>query len=104
MWNKLPAFLKNKYLIATLLFAAWMVFFDRNSLMQRKKYNQTLKEQEKIKDFYLGEIEKDSLTLHALSSDTESLIRFAREEFLMKKAEEDVYVIMKKKVDTNVAE
>lgn len=104
MWNKLPAFLKNKYLIATLFFAIWMIFFDRNSLMQRKKYNQTLKEQEKIKDFYLGEIKKDSLTLHALSSDTESLIRFAREEFLMKKAEEDVYVIMKKKVDTNVAE
>ena len=102
MWNKVPAFLKNKYLIATLLFAVWMIFFDRNSLMQRKKFNQILKEHNEIRDFYLGEIEKDSLTLHALSSDTETLIRFAREEYLMKKDEEDVYLIIEKKADINV--
>ncbi len=100
MWNKIPAFLKNKYLIASLLFVVWMFFFDRNSLMQKKKYNKTITELEEVRDFYISEIEKDSITMHILSSDTATLIRFAREEYLMKKDDEDVYVIIEKKADT----
>ena len=38
--------------------------------------------------------------MHILSSDTATLIRFAREEYLMKKDDEDVYVIIEKKADT----
>lgn len=104
MWNKIPSFLKNKYFIAVLIFAAWMAFFDRNSLLQRNKLSQDLKEQEQQRDFYLDEIRRDSITLHELSSDTQNLIRFAREQYLMKKPEEDVYLIIKKPADTLPAE
>lgn len=100
MWNKIPSFLKNKYLIAVLIFAAWMIFFDRNSLIQRNKLGQDLKEQEQQRDFYLNEIRNDSITLHDLSSDTQNLIRFAREQYLMKKPEEDVYIIIQKPADS----
>jgi len=94
MWKKLVKVLKNKYFIAIVAFGVWMLFFDRNSMMQRYKLNQTLEKQLQEKEFYLREIEKDSIALHELSSDTANLIRFARENYLMKKDDEDVFVII----------
>ena len=95
MLNKVPSFLKNKYFIAVLVFAVWMLFFDRNSMIQRYKLGQTLKKHQQEREFYLSEIKKDSIGLHELSSDTQNLIRFAREKYLMKKDNEDIFLIIK---------
>ena len=50
-----------------------------------------LRQQEK---FYTEEIEKNKLTLDILTNDTASLEKFARETYLMKKANEDVFVVV----------
>lgn len=94
MWKKITRILKNKYFIAILAFVIWMLFFDRNSMMYRYKQNRTLNKYQQERDFYLREIEKDSIALHELSSDTQNLIRFAREKYLMKKDDEDIFVII----------
>jgi cell division protein FtsB len=94
MWKKVPPLLKNKYFIAILAFVIWMLFFDRNSMMYRYKQNRTLKKHQQEREFYLREIEKDSIALHELSSDTQNLIRFAREKYLMKKDDEDIFLII----------
>jgi hypothetical protein len=94
MWKKVPPLLKNKYFIAILAFAVWMLFFDRNSMMYRYKQNRTLNKHLQEREFYLREIEKDSVALHELSSDTQNLIRFAREKYLMKKDDEDIFLII----------
>lgn len=94
MWKKLASVLKNKYFIAIVAFGVWMLFFDRNSMMQRYKLNSTLDKHLQEREFYLKEIESDSISLHELSSDTANLIRFAREKYLMKKDDEDVFLII----------
>lgn len=94
MWKKAPALPKNKYFIAILVFGIWMLFFDRNSMVHRYKQQRTLMKHQQEKEFYLSEIEKDSIALHELSSDTQNLIRFAREKYLMKKDEEDIFLII----------
>jgi len=94
MLTKLKNILKNKYFIAILAFGVWMLFFDRNNVMQRYRLNRSLDQQLQEREFYLKEIEKDSLALHKLSTDTANLIRFARENYFMKKDNEDIFVII----------
>lgn len=88
-------YLKNKYVIAILAFFVWMMFFDRNSFITQYKLNSTLDGYEEQKEYYLSELNKDSIALHTLESDKAALEKFAREKYLMKKDNEDVYLIVK---------
>ena len=54
---------------------------------------------EKQKKYYLSEIEEDSIELYQLQNNKEEQERFAREKFLMKKDNEDIFIIRKKKHD-----
>ena len=47
------------------------------------------------KEFYKNELHRDSLTYHTLFNNNENLEKFARERFKMKKANEDVFIIVK---------
>jgi cell division protein DivIC len=84
----------NKYLIALLAFVVWIVFFDDNSLLQHKKNIQELDLLEEQVSFYKHKIEADKRKLYELQTNDENLEKFAREQFLMKKADEDIYVIV----------
>lgn len=86
-------YLKNKYVIAILAFFIWMMFFDRNSVISQYKLGSTLRGLEDQKEYYLTELEKDSISLHILENDKDALEKFAREKYLMKKDNEDVYLI-----------
>ena len=88
--------IRNKYLIASLIFLVWLFLFDRNSLIDRIKYAHELREMEAEKEYYLERIEEDSQRLEELKTDRENLEKFAREQFFMKKENEDVYVIVEK--------
>ena len=91
--KKIWHFLKNKYLIAFLLFAVWIIFFDQNNLIDRffnvRKYRQM--QQEKI--YYQEKIKIDSRKLEELRTDRENLEKFAREQYLMKKDNEDIFIV-----------
>ncbi len=92
--HKLPSFLKNKYVLTVLAFLIWLLFFDSNDLLLQYQRHQKLDELKEQKAFYKDRIEKSRKELQALTSDTSELIRFARERYLMKKANEDIYVIV----------
>jgi cell division protein FtsB len=85
---------RNKYLIAVLVFLAWLLIFDNNSLIDRIKYLNTLHRLENEKQYYLERIEEDSRRLNELKTDRENLEKFAREQYFMKKENEDVFVIV----------
>ncbi len=85
---------KNKYVIASLAFIVWMLFFDRNDLSSQYQYQSQLKELQQEKEFYTKEIEKVQNDLNDLTSDPKKLQKFAREKYFMKKENEDVYVII----------
>lgn len=86
--------LHNKYFYAGLAFFVWIFFFDRNNLISRYKTMRELKDVKKQREFYLQEIENDSKATEDLLSDTASLEKFAREKYLMKKDNEDIFLIV----------
>ena len=85
---------RNKYLIAFTVFLVWLLIFDHNSLIDRVKYMKTLNGLEDERQFYNKRIEVDSKRLKELKTDKENLEKFAREQYYMKKENEDVFVIV----------
>ncbi len=70
-----------------------MVFVDNNSLIQRYEYNKKIKELQKEIKHYNQIIEEGRLQLEELRSNDDNLEKFAREKFLMKKPNEDIFLI-----------
>ena len=85
---------RNKYLMAVLVFLVWLLIFDNNSLIDRFRYLKSLHGMEEEKQYYLERIEDDSRRLNELKTDRDNLEKFAREQYLMKKENEDVFVIL----------
>ena len=97
--KKILKFLINKYTITLVAFAVWMVFFDSSSVLNRMKYRDKLNSLKQEKHFYLEEIKKDSILSQKLLSDTSEIEKFARENYLMKKDQEDVFLVIDTTVD-----
>ncbi|NNE03451.1 MAG: septum formation initiator family protein [Eudoraea sp.] len=82
----------NIYVIVLTAFVVWMVFFDTNSLMIHLELKKQIKTLEKQQEFLKKEIEKDKKTLEKLS-DPKELEKFAREQYYLKKRNEEIYLI-----------
>ncbi len=93
---KIPAILKNKYILTLVIFGVWVGFFDQNNLWDRAKLSSRIKQLEKQKHHYQVEIEQNERKLSEIQESPESLEKFAREEYLMKKKNEDIFVIIEK--------
>ena len=89
-------FLKNKYVITSFLFVVWMLFFDQNNILDRRKYVKEYKQLLVDKEYYLQKVMEDRKRLEELETNDENLEKFAREQYLMKKDDEVIYVIKDK--------
>lgn len=87
----------SKYLIAFVAFVVWIVFFDDNNLRQHQKNLKELAMLQEQVNFYKQKIEADKRKLYELQTNDANLEKFAREQFFMKKADEDIYVIVEQK-------
>jgi cell division protein FtsB len=95
--KRLVDLLKNKFFLVTIAFVAWLLFLDKNDLYsQYTKHNQVV-EMQKQRDFLLKQTTQVSQELDELNSNPQKLEKFAREKYLMKKDNEDVFVIVHKK-------
>lgn len=92
--DRLLNLIRNKYFIASIAFLTWMLFFDRNDLMSQYEYRSQLNKLEAEKEFYTIESAKVVKDLNELSNNQNKLEKFAREKYLMKKENEDVFVII----------
>src|SRR5512138_359904 len=86
--------LRNKFILTALIFFLWLLLFDQNNLSERRKsaaeYAQLLKE----KEYYLQKISEDRKRITELKTNTDNLEKFAREQYLMKKDNEDIFIIV----------
>lgn len=94
IWKKLLPFIKNKYILTSIAFIIIVVFLDSNNLIDRFKELRHLHQLEKDKIYYIDRIEKDSKRLEQLKTNNKNLEKFAREQYLMKKDNEDIFVIV----------
>jgi len=83
-----------KYLVALVVFLGWVMFFDANNLREHRLNQHELALLEEQVDFYKHKIEADKRKLVELQTNDQNLEKFAREQFLMKKADEDIFVIV----------
>ena len=93
--QNIPRFMRSFFFLFTVGFALWMLFIDANDIRSQFRLGQKLRELETEKEFYEQEIEQVNRDREELLTDDELLEKFARENYLMKKPEEDVYVIVK---------
>ena len=86
----------NAYWLVTIVFFALTIVMGDSSLYKRYTYDEKIRSLEKEIKHYQKEIEINSKKLNDLHTDKEGLERFAREEYFMKKPNEDVYIIKNK--------
>lgn len=86
--------LMNKYTMTFLVFLVWLAFFDRNNLVEKMQLHGKITTLKKEKDYYLQKIEDDNRKKQELLSNKDNLEKFAREQYLMKKPNEDIFVIV----------
>ncbi len=85
--------IKNKYLLSLGIFAVLMLFFDRNDVFTQIERKKQLKELQASKQFYLDEIAKTRKELADLQHNPAALEKYARENFYMKRDNEDVFIV-----------
>lgn len=88
--------LKNKYFLTTIAIITWLLFFDKNDVFTQWDLIQKCKKLEKERDYYITEIDNNKNWLNDLKTNQKSLETFAREKYLMKKDNEDVFVFVTK--------
>lgn len=87
--------LMNKYTMTLLVFLVWLAFFDRNNLVEKMQLRGKITTLKKEKAYYQKKIEEDARKMQELLSNKKNLEKFAREQYLMKKPDEDIFVIVK---------
>ncbi|QOD62037.1 septum formation initiator family protein [Polaribacter haliotis] len=90
--NKAVKILTNIFVLILIPFVIWMLFFDDNSYLVHRKFNKEINDLENTISFYKTKIKEDRVTIKKLE-DSLQLERFAREKYLMKKENEDIYII-----------
>ena len=90
--NKVFRFFSNKYVIVLVLFIVWMGFFDENSFMNHRELDEEIDKLENANEYYKKQIDADQNVIDNLN-DPDSLERYAREEYKMKKDNEDIFII-----------
>ena len=92
--KKIPDWLKNKYLLAGTAFLVWIVFLDnRNDLFSQ--YDRLMRSRELSKnERHLDEqITETRQELDLLKNNAQSIEKYAREKYMMKKDNEDLFVL-----------
>ena len=100
--DKIPPFLRNKYLLTLIIFIIWILLLDSNNLISRYKEMKNLKKLKSEKEYYVRRIEEDKRKLYELKTDDRNLEKFAREQYRMKKPDEDLYIILTPQEDRRI--
>lgn len=92
-WKKI---ITNQYIIALTAFVALLFFSDRNNIIDQYKLRVQYNKVKTEHVFYQKQIEDAKKQYEELFTSDKNLEKFAREKYLMKKEDEDVFVFVKK--------
>ena len=85
----------NKYTIVGLLFVIWIALFDKYSFIDQLQLRSKISQMKKEKNYYRKKVEEDKRKKDELLGNRDNLEKFAREQYLMKKENEDIFIIVK---------
>ena len=87
-------YFRNYYVIVGVVFLLWLTFFDSNDLYSQLKMTGKLQSLKNERDYYIEKIDEVKVDREELMSDEAMLEKFAREKYLMKKPQEDLYIVV----------
>jgi len=82
----------NIYLLVSVFFIVWMLFFDTNSFRILWSLESKIDDLEQQKKELIRQIDEDLLMIQRLSDSIE-LEKFGREQYYLKKADEDIFIV-----------
>jgi cell division protein DivIC len=91
--GSLAAILKNKYLITGLAFIVWMLFFDSDDVTSQWKRINELKQLQQSEKDMSNQIADTKKELELLKTNPSTLERYARETYMMKRDNEDLFIV-----------
>ncbi len=100
--NRIPSAFRNKYTLTIIIFVIWLLLLDSNNLIARYKEMRELHRLKNEREYYLKKIEADKRMLNELKTDDQNLEKFAREQYRMKKPDEDLYIILTPQEDRRI--
>ncbi len=96
-FKKILPYIKNKYTLTFMAFVVWVSFFDKNDILSQMELRKEVKKLETEKQYFVTEISKNKSDMKELMTNPKNLEKFAREKYLMKKDDEDVFVLVETK-------
>lgn len=94
VFDRIPPFLRNFYVLTIIVFVVWMVFFDSNDFISQVKLSAQQAELEEAKSFYEEKIIDVKKDREALLNNNELLEKIAREKYFMQKPNEEVFIVV----------
>ncbi len=101
-FEKIPPFFRNKYILTLIIFLIWLILFDSNNLITRFSDMRELHKLRSDREYYKEKIKADRQKLYELKTDNRNLEKFAREQYHMKKPDEDLYIILTPSEDRKI--
>lgn len=93
--SNIPSWARNKYIITIIAFVIWMIFFDAKDIITQRERTGELRELQESKAYYTNEIATEKKALEELKSNPAAIEKYAREQYLMKKENEDLFIVQK---------
>lgn len=93
--------IRNKYLLSLIAFLVFILFFDRNDYFTQKERRDELNKLTETKLYYQKENEALKKQLSDLKNSAKAIEKQAREQYYMKKANEDIYLVEEPKKTKN---
>lgn len=95
--KKTFSIIKNKYLITLIALTVWVIFFDKNDLKTQLELRKEVKQLEEERNYFAKEIYSITSDIKELYTNPKTLEKFAREKYLMKRDNEDIFKIVEEK-------
>ncbi|MDE3213806.1 MAG: septum formation initiator family protein [Bacteroidota bacterium] len=83
----------NRYFITGTAFVLWLLFFDKNDLWLQLKRTRELSKLQKSEQVMEQRMAGAKQELGLLKTDPQTLEKFAREKYLMKRDNEDLFLV-----------
>jgi cell division protein DivIC len=97
MFSKLLRIVKNFYFATGVGLLIWMLFFDANDIISQIRNSLKLGDLETELVYYDGKIKEVETQRQSLLGSPRLQEKYARENYLMKKPNEEVYVLVNEK-------
>jgi cell division protein DivIC len=89
----IPSWIKNKYLLTGVFFVVWMLFFDPKDILSDLERRGKLIELQTSELSLKKQITDAKQELDLLKTNAQSIEKYARENYLMKKDNEDLFIV-----------